>query len=146
MEIFGSIDDMARVLGSHVKWQRAVQALRTTPGRRLEVASSLGDSLTFWVQADASATVFTASRRYLTVLHPMERDLEVEVAAVESLSPLDAYSDLSDREHLLGAGEVVALPRGALGVIGPSRAYRVLTAGRIAVVRVTVEGATFHNK
>lgn len=148
MEVFSSVDDLARVLGGHVKWRRTEEALRRARSAPTDVASSLGDSLTYWVQEVRAEDRFTAHRRYLTVLHPLDGGLDVEVADVADLTPLDAYSDLADRQHLAGSGEAVTLRAGSVGVVGTDGAYRFLADGpaRLVVVRVTVEGASFHNK
>lgn len=146
MELFSSIEDLARVLGGAVKWRRTEEALRKAPSLPRGTASSLGDSLTFWVHEALPEEVFTAHRRYLSVLQPLDGPQEVEVAAVFELEPVDAYSDLSDRQHLRGSGQVHVLQPGSVAVVDVSEACRLGSTGRVAVVRVTVEGASFHNK
>lgn len=149
MRLFRSVDHLDEVLGDrHVKWRRAVQALRRAPTMSRGVAASVGDSLTYWVESASSEDDrFVTHRRYLSLLHPLDGELVLELAKVSMLQPADAYEDTRDRQHLFGSGEQVVVQGGQIGVVDVEEAIRVIScAGPLAVVRLTVEGATFANK
>ncbi|OIV35623.1 hypothetical protein BIV57_20530 [Mangrovactinospora gilvigrisea] len=149
MRIFRDHAQLEDVLGGAAKWDRTLQALRAEE-RLPGVMYSVGDSLTTMrARTSALATEdLVARRRYLFVLSPVDGDAEVDVAPVAGLVAADAYSDLSDRHHLRGAGERRTVPRGAVLVVDAGEAVRVLPAPDVTAVvaHVTVEGATFHNK
>ena len=89
-------------------------------------------------------------RRYQTVIAVLDGETSVRLAPRATLTPLEPYSDLSDRERFAPAadapavtvshGEVLAVPIDHAWGIEPH------THADLLVVRLTVEGATFHNK
>lgn len=132
------------------KWLRVTQAVANSVNLQPDVAYSIGDSLTYWVedgdrQADQQ---FTAHRRYLEVVHCVSGTVSVEVAPVDELVEQTPYSDLTDRLTATGSGQLVELAPGRLLVLEIDEAFRYLarTDARAVVLHVSVEGASFHNK
>ncbi|MFE7608447.1 MULTISPECIES: hypothetical protein [Streptomyces] len=149
MRIFRDRAHLEEVLGGVTKWERTLEALRAG-GRHLGVMYSVGDSLTTMrARTTAFATDdLVARRRYQCVLSPVDGDAAVEVAPVATLAPAGPYSDLTDRRYLRGDARRHTIRRGAVLVIGPDEAVRVLPVPdtTVTVAYVTVEGATFPNK
>jgi evolved beta-galactosidase subunit beta len=150
MEIFTSVDDLARVLAAQTKWRRVAEALEKAPALPVGVAHSVGDSLTYWREPGPTTDeiAFIGKRRYLQVLHVLGGEQPIEHAPVGDLVPTDEYSDLADRQHLTGRGTVLEVVAGSVVVVGSEEAVRRLAAPEASLVTVhlTVEGATFHNK
>ena len=157
MKILPDPEALVRGQGSATPWRRARRAIenldRIAPG----TAHSVGDSLTYWrgpsndlLAAWRAGDGLIASRRYLNVLHAIDADLVVEVAPVAEARVLTPYDDLTDREVLSATAGVqaVTVPAGGVGVVGPDEAFRLVpgAGGRAAILRVTVEGASFPNK
>ncbi|MFE6970293.1 hypothetical protein [Isoptericola sp. NPDC057653] len=149
MRVFRDHAHLQEVLGGVPKWDRTLQALRADRGLA-GVMYSVGDSLTSMRERTPALATdgLVARRRYLVALSPVDGDASVEVAPVAGLEVAAPYSDLSDRELLRGPGERRTVPRGAVLVVGPGEAVRVLPSPDVTAVvaHVTVEGATFHNK
>ncbi|MGV8979476.1 MAG: hypothetical protein ACOH17_15695 [Cellulomonas sp.] len=156
MTLFTSADDLAATHTGTTKWDRLIAAIANAGAIEDGVAHSIGDSLTYWraTGADVTAEAFTGHRRYLTVLVMLAGAATVELAPTEQLTRTAAYSDLSDRE-LFAQGATASsastssiVSKGQILAIPIDLAWR-LTADpdvRVLVVRLTVEGATFHNK
>lgn len=138
-------------LSSVKKWMRVGQALDIAPTLLQDVAYSIGDSLTYWWdRTPAIATPdMVGSRRYLSVLAPIDGDAHAVVAPKADLSLTRAYSDLDDRERFEATeAEAVCVPAGGVLVVEEHEAFRVLPDPDVAavVLRVTVEGYSFPNK
>ncbi len=159
MRIFQDPEALVRERADAKKWQRTRQAIENLDRIEPGVAHSIGDSLTYWrgpaeglLAAWRTGDGFVASRRYLTVLHAVDADLAVEVVPVAEADVRAPYDDLSDREVLSAAGASAAsattVPAGGLGVVGLDEAFRLMpgNGGQAAIIRVTVEGASFPNK
>lgn len=149
---FDSTEDFAARLAGVAKWDRTVAALAAGPSLDTGAAHSIGDSLTYWRDTAAALAheTYTGHRRYQTLFAVLDGDLRVELAPQHALAVAVPYSDLSDRERfacphpqdpsMLTAGQILAVPIDYAWRISPHGDAHVLT------VRVTVEGATFHNK
>jgi len=159
MRIFQDPEALVRERADAKKWQRTRQAIENLDRIEPGIAHSIGDSLTYWrgpaeglLAAWRTGDGFVASRRYLTVLHAVDADLAVEVVPVAEADVRAPYDDLSDREVLSAGGASVAsattVPAGGLGVVGLDEAFRLMpgNGGQAAIIRVTVEGASFPNK
>ena len=157
MRIFQDPEALVRERADSKKWQRTRQAIENLDRIEPGIAHSIGDSLTYWrgpakglLAAWRTGDGFVASRRYLNVLHAVDADLPVEVVPVAEADVRAPYDDLSDRE-VVGAAEgtrSVVVPSGGVGVVELGEAFRLVpgTGGRAAIIRVTVEGASFPNK
>lgn len=162
MRIFQDPEALVRERADAKKWQRTRQAIENLDRIEPGVAHSIGDSLTYWrgpaeglLAAWRTGDGFVASRRYLTVLHAVDADLAVELVPVAEADVRAPYDDLSDREVLSAGGASVAtgastatVPAGGLGVVELDEAFRLRpgNGGQAAIIRVTVEGASFPNK
>lgn len=159
MRIFQDPEALVRERADANKWQRTRQAIENLDRIEPGIAHSIGDSLTYWrgpaeglLAAWRTDDGFVASRRYLTVLHAVDADLAVELVPVAEADVRAPYDDLSDREVLSATGASTAsattVPTGGLGVIGLDEAFRLMpgNGGQAAIIRVTVEGASFPNK
>ena len=160
MRIFQDPEALVRERADAKKWQRTRQAIENLDRIEPGVAHSIGDSLTYWrgpaeglLAAWRTGDGFVASRRYLTVLHAVDADLAVEVVPVAEADVRAPYDDLSDREVLSDTGasaraSAATVPAGGLGVVGLDEAFRLRpgNGGQAAIIRVTVEGASFPNK
>ena len=161
MRIFQDPEALVRERADAKKWQRTRQAIENLDRIEPGIAHSIGDSLTYWrgpaeglLAAWEADDGFVASRRYLTVLHAVDADLAVEIVPMAEADARAPYDDLSDREVLSAAGvsasgvSAVTVPAGGLGVIGLDEAFRLRpgNGGQAAIIRVTVEGASFPNK
>lgn len=159
MRIFQDPEALVRERADAKKWQRTRQAIENLDRIEPGIAHSIGDSLTYWrgpaeglLAAWRTGDGFVASRRYLTVLHAVDADLAVEVVPVAEADVRAPYDDLSDREVLsaagAGAASATTVPAGGLGIVGLNEAFRLMpgNGGQAAIIRVTVEGASFPNK
>ena len=160
MRIFQDPEALVRERADAKKWQRTRQAIENLDRIEPGIAHSIGDSLTYWrgpaeglLAAWRTDDGFVASRRYLTVLHAVDADLAVELVPVAEADVRAPYDDLSDREVLSDTGasaraSTATVPAGGLGVIGLDEAFRLMpgNGGQAAIIRVTVEGASFPNK
>ena len=160
MRIFQDPEALVRERADAKKWQRTRQAIENLDRIEPGIAHSIGDSLTYWrgpaeglLAAWRTGDGFVASRRYLTVLHAVDADLAVEVVPVAEADVRAPYDDLSDREVLSDTGasaraSTATVPAGGLGVVELDEAFRLMpgNGGQAAIIRVTVEGASFPNK
>lgn len=153
MTLFASRQDLAAGHAGVTKWERLLAALDNAEAIQPGVAHSIGDSLTYWRESAHSLrrTTFVGHRRYQTVLAVLEGEARVEVAPQAALTTHEPYSDLSDRERFTPAAgtEVVeTVSRGQVLAVPADHAWRIEPHphAELLVVRLTVEGATFHNK
>ena len=160
MRIFQDPEALVRERADAKKWQRTRQAIENLDRIEPGIAHSIGDSLTYWrgpaeglLAAWRTDDGFVASRRYLTVLHAVDADLAVELVPVAEADVRAPYDDLSDREVLSDTGassraSTATVPAGGLGVVELDEAFRLRpgNGGQAAIIRVTVEGASFPNK
>lgn len=138
-------------LSSVKKWMRVGQALDIAPSLLRDVAYSIGDSLTYWWDRTAGLSTpdMVGSRRYLSVIAPIDDEALVVVAPKADLELTRAYSDLDDRERFAALDlEPVRVPAGGILVVDEDEAFRVLPEPDAAAVmiRVTIEGYSFPNK
>ncbi|TKF80344.1 YhcH/YjgK/YiaL family protein, partial [Vibrio sp. F13] len=64
------------------------------------------------------------------------------------LEQIQAYSDETDREHLMGNGETRELAEGQVAIFDNNQAYRFHGDNRVrkVVLKVTIEDGYFLNK
>ena len=150
MHVFTNRAELDRLQGGATKWARTGEALDALPGLLENVTYSVGDSLTYrWATTDRLATAdLVGHRRYLLVVAALDGDVHVEVAPTAQLSPSGPYDDLSDRQYFDGTDDLTVVPAGGVLVVDIDEAARILPSPQTAaaILRVTVEGATFHNK
>lgn len=154
MIIYNDIDAMHSAHQGVKKWNRAFQATQTVDEMPLDEARSIVDSLTY-SRHKASKLVspnFVGHRRYFEVIQPLSGAVEVEVASKEDLEVVEEYSDLTDREWLTGEGEILTVEPGQFLVLDIDEAQRIVPSPdsavepEVVIYRITVEGASFHNK
>ncbi|MCF2622338.1 hypothetical protein [Collinsella tanakaei] len=138
-------------LSSVKKWMRVGQALDIAPTLLQDVAYSIGDSLTYWWDRTSALSTpdMVGTRRYLSVVAPIDGEAHVVVAPKADLAPTRAYSDLDDRERFEAADvKPVVVPAGGILVVDEQEAFRILPDQDVAavMVRVTIEGYSFPNK
>lgn len=154
MTLFTSRHEFAAAHAGTTKWDRMLAAIDNAERIPDGVAHSIGDSLTYRLarSTDLEAPAFVGHRRYQTAFVALDGVASIEVVPTSALDPVDAYCDLSDlqsftappgsREHpiTVAQGQILAVPI--------TSAWRVAAEpdAQILVVRLTVEGATFHNK
>ncbi|RXR27356.1 hypothetical protein EQW78_16930 [Oerskovia turbata] len=153
MTLFASKEDLAAGHSGVTKWVRLLSALDNAHSVRPGVAHSVGDSLTYWRESATALGdgALVAHRRYQTVLAVLDGEVRVELVPRAGLTPLTPYSDVSDRETfapVAGGGDVVTVSAGQILAVPIDHAWRhePTTTADLLVVRLTVEGATFHNK
>lgn len=156
MTLFTSAEDLAATHTGTTKWDRLIAAIANANAIEDGVAHSIGDSLTYWraTGADVTAEAFTGHRRYQTVLVVLAGAATVELAPMAQLTRTAAYSDLSDRELFAqgttasSGGTSSVVSEGQILAVPIDHAWRLAADpdGAVLVVRLTVEGATFHNK
>ncbi|MFE4464416.1 hypothetical protein ACFRCR_04765 [Oerskovia sp. NPDC056781] len=153
MTLFSSREDLATGRSGVTKWVRLLSALDNARAVRPGVAHSVGDSLTYWRESATALGdgALVAHRRYQTVLAVLDGEVRVELVPRTGLVPVMPYSDLSDRETFApvpGGGDVVTVAPGQILAVPIDHAWRhePTTTADLLVVRLTVEGATFHNK
>lgn len=153
MTLFASREDLVAGHAGVTKWERLLAALDNADAVRPGVAHSIGDSLTYRRESaeGLSQTTFVGHRRYQTVLSVLVGEVRTDLAPQSALPTYEAYSDLSDRERFsatAGVGHVVTASQGQILAVPVDHAWRVAPGQHadLLVVRLTVEGATFHNK
>jgi evolved beta-galactosidase subunit beta len=153
MTLFASREDLAAGHHGVTKWERLLLALDNAHAVRPGAAHSVGDSLTYWRESAATlgGEALVGHRRYQTVLAVLDGEAQVELAPRSGLVPLEPYSDLTDRERFTpvpDGGDVVTVSRGQILAVPIDHAWRIEQSrpADLLVVRLTVEGATFHNK
>ena len=133
------------------KWNRAFQAIAKFDLVPANQAHSIVDSLTYLITTTdqhSPDTDFVGHRRYFEAIFALDGDITAEVAPKTDLTQTIAYSDLTDREHFIGTGQHLTLAKGEVLVTDIEEALRLSkdATTRIAIMRITVEGASFHNK
>lgn len=153
MTLFGSAQDFATVHAGTTKWDRMLAAIDNAGTIVEGVAHSIGDSLTYWRAASATFATedFTGHRRYQSAFVVLDGDAQLEIAPKVELELAQAYSNLSDRESytaVTGAWTPQTVTQGQILSVPIDCAWRVSprSAAQLLLVRLTVEGATFHNK
>lgn len=133
------------------KWNRAFQAIEKFDLIPMNQSHSIVDSLTYLIttpERHSPDTEFVGHRRYFEAIFALDGDITVEIAPKSELDQTVAYSDLTDREHFTGSGQQVTVRKGEVLVADIDEALRLTkdATPRIAIMRITVEGASFHNK
>lgn len=152
--LFTSREELATAHAGTTKWDRMLAAIDNAERIPDGVAHSIGDSLTYRRarSTDLESPAFVGHRRYQTAFVTLDGEASIEVAPTSALEPADAYSDLSDRQSFTappGSHEpAITVARGQVLAVPITSAWRVAAEpdAQILVVRLTVEGATFHNK
>ncbi|SDD77023.1 evolved beta-galactosidase subunit beta [Sanguibacter gelidistatuariae] len=154
MPLFASKEEFVAAHAGTTKWDRMTAAIENAASIQDGVAHSIGDSLTYWRTSAASlaAETFVGHRRYQTAFYVLDGAAQVELAPAASLVPAGAYGDLSDRETFTRPGSrgdpSLTLSQGQILAVPIDGAWRIAAqpAAQLLLVRLTVEGATFHNK
>ena len=153
MTLFASTDEFVAAHSGTTKWDRMAAAIENAGTLQEGVAHSIGDSLTYWRAPSASLAVptFEGHRRYQTAFYVLDGVARIEMAPALSLVPAAAYSDLSDRQTFTAQGQdldpALTLERGQILAVPIQSAWRIAESdAHLLLVRLTVEGATFHNK
>lgn len=150
MIIYEDFEALFRAHQGVKKWNRSFQAIMKAPELPIGEAHSVVDSLTYTrSNVDQLAdSRFVGHQRYFEVIQPLNREISVEVAPKSDLERIEAYSDLTDREWFEGRGTHVTLQPGSFLVTDINEALRLdpKAGAEAAVYRITVEGASFHNK
>ncbi len=132
------------------KWQRCVEAIENIGNIKDGVMYSIGDSLAYMIEDGVASNTenFTGNRRYFDVHYYLEGRETVEFAAKSELEQIQAYSDETDREHLMGNGETRELVEGQVAIFDNNQAYRFHGDNRVrkVVLKVTIEDGYFLNK
>ncbi|MDC4233139.1 hypothetical protein M3T53_05355 [Actinomyces sp. B33] len=147
MRIFTTLDEARAHLAGEKKWDRAFEAIDASARLPHGIAYSVGDSLTWrGVGPECAEESLTASRRYLRVVYCATGSIEVRIS--DDWAPTCPYSDLSDRQGADGPDRPILLGAGALLLVDIHEATRLVPAPDFsgALLRVTVEGRSFHNK
>lgn len=155
MTLFASKDEFAAAHAGTTKWDRMTAAMENAGSIKGGVAHSIGDSLTYWRTSSAAlaAQTFQGHRRYQTAFYVLDGAAQVELAPASSLVPASPYDDLSDRQAFTtdegqSADAATTLTRGQILAVPIESAWRIAAQSdsHLLLVRLTVEGATFHNK
>lgn len=150
MIIYSDVESLEDARATGKKWLRVTSAARNVKNIPLGEAFSLGDSITYTrnLVSDFDASRFVGHRRYVEVINPLNEEITVSVAGKKDLTRVQAYSDLTDREWFEGSGSEVTLPAGSFLILDIDEAAKLVgpADAEVAIYRVTVEGATFHNK
>ena len=133
------------------KWNRAFQAIAKFDLIPENQAHSIVDSLTYLITTTdrhSPDSDFVGHRRYFEAICALDGEVAIEVAPKTDLTQTVAYSDLTDREHFTGSGQHLSLAKGEILVTDIDEALRLSkdATARIAIMRITIEGASFHNK
>lgn len=148
---YPSIDLLQAAHQGVKKWNRALLAIENLERIEENRAYSIVDSLTYHkTTADKHSPddLFVGHRRYFEVIIALDSNVTVELAQKTDLTRHTPYSDLTDREHFEGTGTSLTLAPGEALVTEIAEALRISkdAHAHIAVLRITVEGASFHNK
>ena len=150
MIVLDSLAQFKLVYRNGRKWNRCVEAIENTENIQEGVMHSIGDSLVYMVQNGVTPThcTFTGNRRYFDVHYYLEGSEQVEVAEKAQLTTEVAYKDETDREILVGSGDVIVLSEGQIAIFENDKAYRFLGENpvRKVVLKVTIEDGYFLNK
>lgn len=154
MTLFTSRHELAATHAGATKWDRMLTAMENAEAIQEGVAHSIGDSLTYWRASAASlaAQNFVGHRRYQTAFYVLDGTVQIEIVPASALDSVDAYSDLSDRQSFTRSQSATesstTVAHGQILAVPITSAWRIAAHpdAQILLVRLTVEGATFHNK
>ena len=149
MRILDNVEHFKQVYHSGRKWQRCVEAINNIDNIRPGVAHSIGDSLSYRVEADSTTdALFTGHRRYFEVHYYLQGQQKIEFAPKTQLQTVECYRDETDREYLKGIGDTVQVREGQMIVCDNSEAYRFICDAPVkkVILRVTIEDGYFLNK
>ncbi|CAK1785369.1 evolved beta-galactosidase subunit beta [Vibrio crassostreae] len=150
MIVLDNLEQFKVVYRDGRKWQRCVEAIENIGNIKDSVMYSIGDSLAYMIEDGVARSTenFTGNRRYFDVHYYLEGRETVEFADKSQLEQTQAYSDETDREHLLGNGETRELSEGQVAIFDNSKAYRFHGDNRVrkVVLKVTIEDGYFLNK
>ena len=149
MRKYDNIDDFDSRCPAGTSWQRCSQALQQVCTLPPEEAHSIGDSLTYvrTKRPTPRPHVFVGRRRYRIVIMALEEPVNLSVAVKSDLDVAEPYSDLTDRELLIGNGECTQIEPGEILVLDIDEAMHVSHFGPpVGMIFLTIEAATFHNK
>lgn len=150
MKLFATLDDFIQVLGGVKKWDRTIEAIHGVDTVLPGVAYSVGDSLT-WIKCQEQSCrddSLVASRRYQRVVYCSHGSINVACGTVDTLTAIDDYSDLTDRQHFHGKTHTISLSPGNIAIFEAEEATALDPSDDFqgVILRVTVEGHSFHNK
>ncbi|CAK1780060.1 beta-galactosidase subunit beta [Vibrio crassostreae] len=150
MIVLDNLEQFKVVYRDGRKWQRCVEAIENIGNIKDSVMYSIGDSLAYMIEDGVARSTesFTGNRRYFDVHYYLEGRETVEFADKSQLEQTQAYSDETDREHLLGNGETRELSEGQVAIFDNCKAYRFHGDNRVrkVVLKVTIEDGYFLNK
>ncbi|MEF1254187.1 beta-galactosidase subunit beta [Vibrio sp. M260112] len=150
MIVLESLEQFKQVYRNGRKWNRCVEAIENCVNIKDGVMHSIGDSLVYMIEDGISLNndTFIGNRRYFDVHYYLEGKESVEFADKSQLQQLEAYSDETDREYLIGKGQVRELSAGQLAIFDNSQGYCFLGDNRVrkVVLKVTIEDGYFLNK
>ncbi|MEZ9188693.1 beta-galactosidase subunit beta [Vibrio sp. 10N.286.52.F8] len=150
MIVLDNLEQFKVVYRDGRKWQRCVEAIENIGNIKDGVMYSIGDSLAYMIEDGVAHNTenFTGNRRYFDVHYYLEGRETVEFADKSQLEQTQAYSDETDREHLMGNGETRELVEGQVAIFDNSKAYRFHGDKRVrkVVLKVTIEDGYFLNK
>jgi evolved beta-galactosidase subunit beta len=150
MIVLESLEQFKVVYREGRKWNRCIEAIENIGNIKDGVMYSIGDSLVYMIEDGVARNTenFTGNRRYFDVHYYLEGRETVEFADKSVLETSQSYSDETDREHLIGSGEVRELREGQVVIFDNSKAYRFHGDHRVrkVVLKVTIEDGYFLNK
>ncbi|QOR71051.1 hypothetical protein IM660_01685 [Ruania alkalisoli] len=143
-----STSEIEPILAQQRPWRRVLETLRRlaeSPERISDgAARSVGDAATYRLltAADVDSADLVRHRRYHDAFAVLDGVATLEVAPADWLTVVRSYRDTDDTELLSGAGTVVQIGAGQMGVLAIDEAVRVVELeGRCVLWRVTVEGS-----
>ncbi|MDO5719608.1 MAG: YhcH/YjgK/YiaL family protein [Actinomycetaceae bacterium] len=150
MRLFATLDDFGQVLGGVKKWDRTLEAIDCIDTVLPGVAYSVGDSLT-WIKCQKQSCAddsLVASRRYQRVVYCSQGTVTIGYGTIDALTAVDDYSDLTDRQHFQGETHTISLSPGNIVIFETEEATALEPSDDFqgVILRVTVEGHSFHNK
>ncbi|MCG9723978.1 beta-galactosidase subunit beta [Vibrio brasiliensis] len=150
MIVLESLEQFKQMYRNGRKWNRCVEAIENCANIKDGVMHSIGDSLVYMIEDGISPNndTFVGNRRYFDVHYYLEGKQSVEFADKSQLQQHEAYSDETDREYLIGKGQVRELSASQLAIFDNSQGYRFLGDSRVrkVVLKVTIEDGYFLNK
>lgn len=151
MKIYRDITELHLAHQGVKKWNRAFQAIAKFELIPANQSHSIVDSLTYLITTTdrhSPDNDFVGHRRYFEAIFALDGDVSIEVSPKADLLQSVPYSDLTDREHFTGSGQDLTLRKGEVLVTDIDEALRLSkdATARIAIMRITIEGASFHNK
>lgn len=150
MIVLESLEQFKVVYRDGRKWNRCIEAIENIGNIKDGVMYSIGDSLVYMIEDGVARSTenFTGNRRYFDVHYYLEGRETVEFADKSTLETSQSYSDETDREHLIGSGELRELHEGQVAIFENNKAYRFHGDNRVrkVVLKVTIEDGYFLNK